>query len=106
VTRVSVGFGNKRRSRRTAAALMATAVAGYSRARARSEPGEVFIGQELHKQCRLSVVLTGTAAWAPRRWTTCGGAPPVADGGAPARMCTAAACHRPRGRRRVTPIGA
>jgi hypothetical protein len=75
VTRGSVGFGNKRRSRRTVAALMATTLAGYSRARARSELGEVFIGQELHKQRRPSVVPTGTAAWAPRRWTTCGGAP-------------------------------
>jgi hypothetical protein len=79
VTRGSVGFGNGRSSRRTAAALMATAATGYSRVRARSEPGEFFIGQELHKQRRPSVVPIGTAAWAPRRWTTCGGAP--ASGG-------------------------
>jgi hypothetical protein len=31
---------------------------------------------------------------------------PVADGSAPARVCAAAACHRPRGRRHVTPVGA
>jgi hypothetical protein len=30
---------------------------------------------------------------------------PVVDGGAPARVCAAAACHRPRGRRHVTPVG-
>jgi hypothetical protein len=88
VTKGSVGFGNGRSSRRTAAALMATAATWYSRARARSEPGEVFIGQELHKQHRPSVVPTRTATWAPRRWTTCGGAP--ASGGwrcARARVC-------------------
>jgi hypothetical protein len=88
VTRGSVGFGNKRRSRRTAVALMATAAAGYSRACARSEPGEAFIGQELHKQRRSSVVPTGTASWASRRWTTCGGAP--ASGGWP---CARARVH-------------
>jgi hypothetical protein len=91
VTRGSVGFGNKRRSRRTAAALMATTATGYSRARARSEPGEVFIGQELHKGRRLSVVPTGTAAWAQRRWTTCGGAP--ASGG---RQCARASVRGDR----------
>jgi hypothetical protein len=58
---------------------MATAAGGYSRAHARSEPGEVFIGQELHKQPCQSVVPTGTAAWAPRWSTTCGGTP--ASGG-------------------------
>jgi hypothetical protein len=99
VTGGSIGSGSKRRSKLRRRA-------GYSRVRARSEPGEVFIARSF-----TSNIARASCLQEP--WHGCQGggrrAPglrPVADGSAPARVCAAAACHRPRGRRHVTPVGA
>jgi hypothetical protein len=69
------------------------------------DPGG-FIGQERRKEA--SPERRGLQE--PRHghqgsWRRAAGLRPVVDGGVPVRVCAAAACRQPRGRRRVTPVG-
>jgi hypothetical protein len=50
-------------------------------------------------------VPTGTTAWAPRQLATCHGAPASGRWRCAHACAPAAACRRPRGRRRVMPVG-
>jgi hypothetical protein len=94
----SVGLESKRKGRFTAAALMATAADSVFSGVHKEETRGGFIGQERRKAA--SPERSGLQE--PRHgrqggWRHAVGLRAVAEGSAPARVCAAAACRRPRG---------